>query len=276
MDIPFPGMDPYLEHSLLWPGFHNGLMYCMLAQLQPLLKPRYLAKLEERVYLEGPEQQTIPDISVSKRPESGGVALAEPQTDTPLIVEDFPLEMHESFIEIIDLYNQHRLVTVIELLSPSNKRGGIGRRAYLAKRRETLKKAVHLVEIDLLRRGRHTVRVPLRRLSATVESYQYLACVTRWPQRRKYEVYPWRLLDRLPRLRIPLADPDPHVPLDLRPALERVYQDGSYLQRVKYDEPCEPPLPPADQAWATQQWQAYKAAHPELFPSSSQASADGA
>jgi hypothetical protein len=259
-------MDPYLEHPLLWPGFHNGLMYCMLAQLQPLLKPRYVAKLEERVYLEGPEQQTIPDISVSQRPERGGVALAEPQADTPLIVEDFPLERHETYIEIVDLYNQHRLVTVIELLSPSNKRGGTGRKAYLAKRRETLTKAVHLVEIDMLRFGRHLVKVPLRLLRARAQKYHYMACVTRWPHRRKYEVYPWQLRDRLPRLAIPLTVPDPDVPLDLRPALERVYQDGSYLLRVKYDAPCDPPLSAEDQAWATQQWHAYKTAHPELFP----------
>jgi hypothetical protein len=90
MSVPFPGMDPYLEHPVLWEGFHARLIPEMADQLQPRLDPRYIATVEERVFVEGP-QRRIPDVWVEKR------------------------------IEILDLHNQQRLVAVIELLSPTNK-----------------------------------------------------------------------------------------------------------------------------------------------------------
>jgi hypothetical protein len=93
-----------------------------------------------------------------------------------------------------------------------------------------------------------------------------LVCVNRWPERKRFEVYPRRLCERLPRIPVPLVQPDPDVPLDIQAALGQVYEDGSYMLRVRYDEPCEPPLAPEDQAWASERWAAYRAAHPELFP----------
>jgi hypothetical protein len=98
-------------------------------------------------------------------------------------------------------------------------------------------------------------------------AYDYLVCVNRSHRRRRFELYPCRLRDRLPRISLPLAEPDPDVPLDIQPALDQVYEDGSYMLRVLYDEPCIPPLPQPDQEWATQRWLAYKSAHPDLFPS---------
>jgi Protein of unknown function (DUF4058) len=117
----------------------------------------------------------------------------------------------------------------------------------------------------LHRRGRHVLRVPEATARAKA-AYDYLVCVSRWPKRRRFELYPCQLRDHLPCIGVPLAEPDPDVSLDIQAALEQVYDDGSYMLRVLYDEPCIPPLPPADQEWATGRWLAYKAAHPELFP----------
>ena len=69
-----------------------------------------------------------------------------------------------------------------------------------------------------------------------------------------------------PTIGVPLSDPDPDAPLALQSALERVYTAAGYELRVLYGEPCKPSLPPEDQAWASAQWQAYRRAHPELFP----------
>ena len=60
MNTPFPGMDPYLEHPALWPGVHNGLIAALAAQLQPLLTPRYVAAIEQRVYIEGTRRRASP------------------------------------------------------------------------------------------------------------------------------------------------------------------------------------------------------------------------
>jgi hypothetical protein len=57
------------------------------------------------------------------------------------------------FLEIRDRQSRE-LITVVELLSPANKRAGADREQYMAKREELLKSAAHFVEIDLLRGGR--------------------------------------------------------------------------------------------------------------------------
>jgi hypothetical protein len=204
--------------------------------------------VEERVFIEGPEQQRIPDFSAEN-----------------LEVEH--LEFHQHYIEILDRHRDLKVVTVIEVISPSTKTPGPGRNSYEEKRKEILATECHLVEIDLLRHGRHVTMVPEARVRA-IANCDYLINVNRWPDRKRLEVYPGLLRSRLPRIRIPLADPDPDVPLDLQTALEQVYEDGSYMLRVRHDEPCEPPLPPTDQQWANECWATYKAARPDLFPPS--------
>ena len=264
MSTPFPGMDPYLEHPALWTGFHTRFLVAIANQIGPLIRPRYIASVEERVFLEGPEQQRIPDVWVQKVRDSGPpVAVAERATSNPLIVELDDLEVREAYIEILDRYHGMKVVTVLEVVSPSNKAQGAGRKSYLAKRRETLASKCHLVEIDLLRTGRHVLRVPRLRVEA-LTSLDYLASVNRWPKRKRFEVYPCRLRERLPAIMIPLADPDPDVPLDLQLALEKVYDEGSYALRIDYDAACEPSLPSEEQEWARERWQAYRNQRPEL------------
>jgi hypothetical protein len=143
-----------------------------------------------------------------------------------------------------------------------------GRDAYLAKQQATLASACHFVEIDLLRRGRHVLSIP-ETLLQNAPPCEYSVSVNRWPQRTRFEFYPCRLRDRLPRIWLPLAEPDPDQPLDIQADLEQVYDDGSYMLRVKYDEACEPSLDTADQQWAYERWGAYRAARTDLFPKAS-------
>jgi hypothetical protein len=265
MDYPFPGMDPYLEHPVLWEGVHARLIVALANQLQPRLDPRYVTSIEERVFVEGP-QRRIPDIWVQKAPDGGGeMAVADPEADTAVIVEVEDLEVHETRVEILDLYNDMKLVALIEVVSPSNKATGPGRESYLAKQREVLAGDCHLIEIDLLRRGRHVLSLPDWR-AGQLAPYDSLCCVSRWPRRNRFELYPRRLSERLPRIRIPLAEPDPDVPLDIQAALVQVYGEGRYARRIRHREPCDPPLSPADQQWADARIAAFQAARPDLFP----------
>ena len=119
--MPFPGMDPYLEHPILWSSVHIRLIVALANQLGPRLRPRYVASVEERVFVEGPDQQRIPDVWVQKtRPEGRGpMPAAGTATATPLVVEVDELEVHEPYIAILDRYRDFRVVTVIELVSPS-------------------------------------------------------------------------------------------------------------------------------------------------------------
>lgn len=257
MSMIFPGMDPYLEESQLWRSVHATLIVYLRDQLQPLLRPRYVATVEERVFVEGPDRGVMPDVWVTRTPPrsgaAAGLAVADVEFDEPQHVEATLEEISESYIEILDLHSGQNLVTLIEVTSPTNKSMGAGRDSYLAKQEEVRGSPVHLVEIDLLRGGIHVLAVP----EATVRkkwAYDYLISVNKsGPKRSLFDVYPRTLRQRLPRMRIPLADGDPDVRLDVQAALAQVYEAGCYRDRIDYSRPCQPPLSDDDQTWAFDQ-----------------------
>jgi len=258
VQYPFPGMDPYLEHPVLWEGFHARLIPVLANQLQPQLDPRYVTSIEERVFIEGP-QRRIPDVWIQKAPDARGSPPSPAgDTDTAVVVEVEDLEIRESRVEILDAYNDLKLVAIVEVVSPTNKASGPGRESYLAKQGETLARDCHLIEIDLHRHGQHVVSIPEWRASQ-LPPYDYLACVSRWSRRSRFELYPCALRRRLPRIKIPLVQPDPDVRLDLQAAVEQVYIEGRYARRIRYGEPCAPPLPPEDQSWAIERLAAFRA-----------------
>jgi hypothetical protein len=182
--------------------------------------------------------------------ESQAVAVAE--MDTPVEVMVPSLEIQETFLSIIDLLSNHDVVTVLEFLSPTNKYAGPGRESYLAKQLEVFRSQAHLVEIDLLRTGPHALMIP-ESVSRGLNTYAYLACVNRAGGRReRFQLYPCGLRERLFRIRIPLADGDPDVKLDVQAVLEKGYEAGDYDSVINYDSPCRPPLSAEDQEWANQ------------------------
>ncbi len=253
MSMIFPGMDPYLELPELWPGFHNRLIVYIADQLQPLLRPRYIAGLEERVFVQTPpERDVLPDVLVKQRRQEKVGAVAVLEADAPVEVQLPGPEIHESYLTILDRQAGLRVVTVLEVLSPTNKYAGPGRESYLAKQREVLRSQAHLIEIDLLRRGPHTLSLPEVE-AVRLPPYDYLLCVNRAEgPRTRFQLYPRRLRERLPRIRVPLAGDDPDVVLDVQAVVAQAYEAGSYRDLLAYDQPCRPPLSDADQAWANE------------------------
>jgi hypothetical protein len=252
MSMIFPGMDPYLELPELWPGFHNSLIVYIRDHLRPLLRPRYIAAIEERVFVQGPQQREfIPDVLLKQgRPPRQQGAAAVLDADEELEVQVPALEMHESYLEILDRHSGQRVVAVLEVLSPTNKYAGPGRDSYLTKQREVLASQAHLIEIDLLRHGPHAAAVP-EWTARQHASYDYLICVNRAEGLRdRFRLYPRQLRQRLPRIRVPLAGGDPEVVLDVQAVLAQTYEAGSYRERLRYDHPCVPALSTEDQAWA--------------------------
>lgn len=259
MPGPFPGMDPYLEDPARWPDVHQSLITYIRDALQPHLRPRYLARIGERVYIVAPPQAMYPDVVLIRRPavrEAGAVyavaeaevamETAEPSPDEPVIVTLPPTEHREPFVEIIHAGGE--VVTVIEVLSPANKTPGEGHRLYRRKQQEILETPVHLVEIDLLSTGEHTVAVP-EETRAELRPHRYLVCVRRGPERHHFELYPIPLAKRLPRMRVPLKEPDPDVVLDLQGVFDRCYDNGGYAELVDYRKPPPVPLSPEEAAW---------------------------
>ncbi|MCC6036913.1 MAG: DUF4058 family protein [Armatimonadetes bacterium] len=257
MPNPFPGMNPYLERRDIWPDFHHRLITAIADALSPQVEPRYYVAVEQRTYIlpvEDGEQIIRPDVAVvatTPEPEpSGGVAVAvatETAVTTETAVEittvTLPLyeRVRESYLEIRDA-ETHEVVTVIEVLSPSNKVPGQGRLEYEAKRRQVLMTLTSLVEIDLLRVGEPMPMKPVPK------SY-YRILVRRGWEGNKGIVYAFGLRHPIPEIPVPLRQGEKEAKLNLNPLLSDIYDRARYHLRLNYRQPPDPPLPPDDMAW---------------------------
>ncbi|NCP33779.1 MAG: DUF4058 family protein [Armatimonadetes bacterium] len=254
MPSPFPGMDPYLERPARWSGFHLGLIARIQEDLQPRLRPRYVAVIEERVYLEPIERLRSPDVFVitqtePERPpweDSGGgvaVTVGEPRTavaEPEWVTETEVEQIREPYLAICDT-DGNEVITIIEVLSPWNKTPGQGQSEYRTKQNETLNSSTNLVELDRLRHGAHTVAAPAL-LVADKGPADYLICTRRCARPGGYEVLRLSVRDPLPRLPVPLRPDDADVILDLASAFKRTYDAGAYDLIIDYTTDPEPPL----------------------------------
>ena len=268
MSGPFPGMDPWLETPALWPGLHASLIIYIRDELQPLLRPNYIATVEERVYVTGICREIIPDVAVRLRPpapDRASTGILEAKTagsevDEAIVLEASEHEFHEPFIQILDRSRQTEVVTVLEILSPTNKFKGLGRKQYLAKQRQVLHSTANLVEVDLLRAGKLTLGVRPSQI-AELGAYDYIVAMTRGHDRRTRSFfYPRFVRERLPRIKVPLRPADPAIPLDLQALFDRAYEAGDYASSLNYSIPCNPRLRPDDEAWASERIRAWQAA----------------
>lgn len=245
MPSPFPGMDPYIE-SWIWGSFHSNLITAIYDRLNPRLPKRFIASTELFVWrVDSSERLLIggPDVFVSDCdpvPESGGVAtLAAPiNTVLPGVVRK------QRYVKIVDS-EERRAVAVIEILSPSNKTGGEAGQMYRLKREEYIASGISLVEIDLLRAGQ---RPPLGDPAPPISDYYVL--VHRGWERSRFGIWPVSVREALPLVPIPL-DPDVAEPIiDLRAAIDHVYDVGRYAEQLDYSKPPKPALREPDATWA--------------------------
>lgn len=261
MPSPFPGMDPYLEHPQIFPGLHGSIIFCLKAALQPRLPEPYYADSDERVWVEVTQRHIEPDVNVLRarrgpereETETGGVAvLTEPRTQ-PILVTVPCAERRETWLEIYTRQDgTERLVTAVEVLSPTNKTPGRRRDEYLQKQEELLEHGeVNLIEIDLLRAGKHTTAVPRELALEKAGPYDYHVCVHRFDRFADYFVYPIQLERSLPEIEVPLLPQDGSISVDLQEVFNRCYDEGPYHRRVRYEEDTPvPPLSPKQAKWA--------------------------
>ncbi len=241
MPSPFPGMDPYLE-GYLWADVHNALASKIRQLLVPLLRPRYTARLEiyvvEDTFPEGEIGILYPDVEVVLRqPEpierlpypASGVATTPALLRLPVMQ---PVTVRIPSVEIRDTAG-NRLVTSIEILSPVNKREP-GLAPYRQKRQRLYGAAVHLIALDLLRRGTRLFSHP------RLPDVPYLVALTR-AHASAVELWPIALQQPLPIIPVPLCEPDGDVALDLGRALSEIYDEAAYELSIDYGQP--PPLP---------------------------------
>jgi hypothetical protein len=244
-------MDPYLEQY--WGDVHHNLITFAQGQLNERLPRDLRARVQERVLVELPSEERTyyPDVRVveHERPgpgEPATVAASEVTVAEPLEVP-FLEPQTQGYVEIIEVRPERRLITILEVVSPSNKYAGHGRDLYRQKQRDLAEASVSMVEIDLLRGGPHVLQVPLAQYPPSYRT-PYKVCVHRgWKARA--EIYRLPLRERLPVIRVPLRETDADVPLDLQALVAQAYRHGRY-DDIDYTVPPVPPLDVEDAAWA--------------------------
>jgi hypothetical protein len=250
MKSPFPGMDPYLEPH--WLDVHASLAIGARDSLNDQLPDDLVAHVEERVAIEsqaGEEHLFGPDVRVFQPgphgPEVVEQTSGEATAPYRLIAQVEP--MTERFVRVIEAGTE-RLITVIEFISPTNKRGE-GLSAFKSKRAELLASGVNFVEVDLNRAGdwRMLLR-PHRCPRQAATPYRVTVRVPEDPA--AVYLYPISMREPLPTAAVPLRRHDPQAKLDLQALIDRAYSSGRYHRCLDYSKPCEPPLEAEDAAWA--------------------------
>ena len=218
MPSPFPGMDPYLENVARWPDLRQRLIAYTSEWLRPQLRPKYIARIDERIELKPFGKELVPDVMVVEPP----LRLSETQVANGSLVADEPLTIRFSddercvpYIKVVNVASGD-VVTLIEVLCPANKIGR-GRDQYFEKQDEILNTPVNLVEIDLLSRPTATYARCFELNSP--HDWRYNICISRPQRRTSVEVYAIPLRDRLPRCKIPLLPEDDDAVVDLNAVL---------------------------------------------------------
>ncbi len=212
MPSPFPGMNPYLESASVWHDFHGRYLTAISEVIGAQVAPAYYVRIDHHLY-----------VHEMRSPLGRGDALP--------------------YLEVITQKGR-RVVTVIEMLSPTPKYSGPDRSEFQDKRIALLNRAVHYLEIDLLRGG---PRMPI----PDMPKCDYYVFLSRFDSRPENDFWPVRLRDPLPTIPIPLLQPHADAVVDLQQVLHHVYDAAQYEFSI-YDGQPEPALSPENAEWAKQ------------------------
>ncbi len=241
MKSPFPGMDPYIEPH--WLDIHTAIIGEARRALNQSLPFGLVARVEERIAVEsedepfrgiGPDVRVLNPSSTDTSEEgAGSIAIEAP---FKLMVEVDPII--ERFVRVIDESGQ--LITVIEFVSPTNKRSP-GIESYRLKRADLLNAGVHVVEIDLIRAGNWRALMRPERCPPEAVSTYRAAIRTSGRPRAGY-LFPITLRKPLPEIPVPLRREDKPALLPLQALFDAVYEDGRYDRTIDYAQPLNPCL----------------------------------
>ena len=256
-DSPFPGMDPYLQRR--WSDIHVKLLAFLGEASQEVLPDGLAARAEERVLLEDSVRMPTgqwyrPDTAVVELWTADGLGQSStgPSTEeagTTVVTVDYLAEPEvDRWLQIIDTTDGNRVVTAVEIVSPGNKQAGPLNHDYRRKLTDYVRAGVNVVEVDLLRGSR--ARMPVRRTDLPAgQRTPYLIAVQRAATPERWVCYPVSVRRPIPRARVPLRPADSDVVMDLQPLLRRAYRAAGHFD-IDYTRDPDPPLSPADAAWA--------------------------
>jgi hypothetical protein len=241
-------MNPYLEQPELWHQVHNRLVVAIADDLTPQIVPKFRVSIEERVYTSVSDALLvgIADVAVSRRDftTSKATMTASQLAEPTKVKVPMPEEVTERFLEVRSTQSG-AVISVIEVLSPKNKRSREGRDAYESKRQKILGSTTSLVEIDLLRGGK-----PMPVLGEASTGYRIL--VSRGYRRPEADLYTFGLKDPISAFPVPLNQGEPEPVVDLQKLLNEVYERARFDLAIDYSQPVKPPLPQEEEAWVAE------------------------
>lgn len=259
-DNPFPGMNPYLERRDIWPDFHDRLIASLANELGPQLPDNYRIALHRRVEVQEPLGSAlglnlmVPDALVTREPTvtpAGPTATAEAATAVAAPAEEagavrvrMPRDIRVAWLRV-ETVPDRELVTIVEVLSPTNKAPGRERLRYVRKREVIVASGANLVEIGLLRRWEP---MPLE-APPTANDYRVLVC--RGWERPDALLFPFSVKQAIPKFALPLLPEDEVGPeVELGPIINAMHHTARYSQVARYGEaPPEPEFPPEAAEW---------------------------
>ena len=243
MPTPFPGMDPYLERAGIWEEVHTRLIVAVADALGPQVRPKYRVGVEQRTYLAviTPDESELvgkPDVLVvAPRRQTPPVQVTAIVGIAPRVAQlPMPEEVTERYLVVRDTVTGE-VITVIELLSPTNKLTRDGRWQYGRKRLRVLGSATHFIEIDLLRAGEP---FPFQVQDDDAQS-DYRIIVSRAPDRPQAAVYLFTIRDPIPDIPVPLQPGDMEPSLALNRLVHEVYDRAGYDLTLDYQQAPPPP-----------------------------------
>ncbi len=244
-------MDPWLEKPGLWSGFHTTLIVALRAELTMRLPKGFFAEVEQYIWLQADDddqQLYIPDNYIATNAAAGTLHTKKKlSTASPTAHVLLPLAKANKSKRCIRVYDKenNKVITVIELLSPSDKNKSNEYHRYISKREEYMAAGINLVEIDLLRRGN---RMPMGR--DDVPDGDYYVFVSRAEDFPRADVWSFTVREPIPVVPVPLTPDREPIPLAIRAGLDRAYDDADYANRLDYGSPPQPKLRTSDALWA--------------------------
>src|SRR5438105_3336925 len=114
---PFPGMDPFLEKNPVFHELHTQMLALAQGQLQPQLRPKYIARLERHLS-EGSVWDLEPGMISLDRKErdltlAAHAATSSESTSTALLAAPTVSALEELDPDELELRKQRRIVIYV-------------------------------------------------------------------------------------------------------------------------------------------------------------------
>jgi hypothetical protein len=237
-------MDPFVE-QYEWQSFHVMAIVEMQRMLIPQLPEGYIMAPESVTFARdltiGEKKNYRPDVAINSEPQPSSV-INEPVGDygvatPPTAVLHSPKPKHRTLI--IREAGSRELVTAIEFLSPSNKRGADAK-AYYDKRNYYIANGVNLLEIDFLRKGKRPDYS-----STWPKSTYYIQLVEAYADTTS--LWNINIDDQLPTVTVPLLLEDDSLLLNMQKVIDEVFTYSTYHRMIDYQNAkVKPPFSPEE------------------------------